>query len=765
MGEIDFVLILLYLFAVVIAIIGLIVIIRNRQKAKSSLLYEVYKKIGEKKIGEAEQKANTVFKEKERAKNEISHHQPEEESAIVVEVSGEIEEEHQQIEYEKLCKADQAKEKANGGYCKSKELQKIEKGFSPVERPQSKAKEKNKHEEKTSDKRLEPEKRGGRPRSLTEEQERQTPQKFNPHHLKPEIICWKKNRQWIIGVEVPEEILDCPNLTVEQNGLLLERDQSINACWRLEQAHGTVVVSWFEDKNGQNIEIALDQEGYLLFKLSGQKQNKGRRVLSPSLGWHLVITPEDWNRDEALSGSPSVAPELVDFDGFRAHFFVSERNEDSKIAFLTPKGKSIIIMSSSSKFELIGTRLNDENQNVGPLFGQKPPKIYSLVDEIWKDVGTIVVGEEGEGNGRWRKALYPIPGNKEQDLPLEITSGWYFIRFYDTNDDLIESLDFRLVIPLQDIRIVQSSPFPSYDGHESAHIELQHEPNCIIQPANNISKEIQIEKRGERTILTIPPVYIYDETCWLIGSERERQVQATFLVERIWWIIDIEENSPTEWRDDLLSLERDDFNATSNRGLWIRFPRMRWTNVVLVGFKRRKARSYRVKKNEREIFIPLREFGDCQELNEQDSDHFLTIWIDQDNQYMEGSVAILPATIGSILCIGWGRKKRATAVAVLREGKGVIKVNGRVIDDYFAISPMRARQFLQRIIELPETRQLLNNMEVSIEVRGSSPSTNQQAKSSAHALARALMKYDHNLIQLLQRAGFGGVKVTEKFGI
>lgn len=745
MGTIDIVIILLFLVAVA-ATVGVMLVIRNRWKAQIRLP-EVHEK---------------------SPKDEKESPRPAEELTISVEVPGEIEEEREQIEDGELSEADQARDNPNGEYHKSKELQEIVEKSRHREEPQPEPQEAVHQRGKTVEKRPAPGERGGRPRTATEEQEKQTNQISKPRRLKPEIVCWKKDRQWMIGVEIPEEYLNYPDLAILQNGSALERDESREACWQLEQASGNVLVRWVEGEDVQDTEIAYGLEDYLLFKLSGQNQNEGRRILSPSLGWHLVITPEDWNCNEVLSGPPRIAPEPVAFQGYRAFFFISEKGEDSKIAFLTPTGESVIIESKASKFELIGTRLNDTTQNIGPLFGQKPPMIRVPVREVWKDVGTIVVGEEGGGKRRWRKAFFPIPENREQDLPPEITKrkgGWYFLRFYDTNDDLIESLDFRVVIPLRDIKILQSSSFPSDDGHESARIELHHESNCTIQPADDLAKKIQIEKKDNRTILTIPPDPIYDETRWLVGYGRPRQVQATFLVERIWWAIDKEETPPSKWVDDLLTLQSDDFSATSNRALWIRFPRKRWINRVQVGFERVRGRPYLVKVTEREIAIPLREFGDCQELSEQDRDHFLTIWIERDKESIEGSVAILPASMGSILCIGWGRKKRATAAAVLRGGNGVIKVNGRVVDEYFAKSPFKARQFLQRLLELPEIRQLLNQMEVFIEVKGSSPNTIQQVKASTHALARALMKYEPDSIQLLERAGFGGVKVIEKFDI
>jgi ribosomal protein S9 len=62
---------------------------------------------------------------------------------------------------------------------------------------------------------------------------------------------------------------------------------------------------------------------------------------------------------------------------------------------------------------------------------------------------------------------------------------------------------------------------------------------------------------------------------------------------------------------------------------------------------------------------------------------------------------------------------------------------------------------------MTDVRQVLARMEVSVDVRGSNPTTTRQAKAVAHALARALMSYDPQLKPLLKQAGFGGVRVKE----
>ncbi len=625
---------------------------------------------------------------------------------------------------------------------------------------------------KTEGGRRKPKERGGRPRGHEEGPTQET----KPRGPKPDIICWKRERQWIPAVEVPEELFESPNLAVLQNGLPLTQDESRESCWRLKEAYGQVVVQWNEDEVAREIKVVLGEESYLLFKLSGQDQNQGRRVKSPSSGSYLVMVPDNWERDNTLSGPPPVAPEYVSLGPYRAHFFVLEKDGDQKIAFRTPADESVVIEPKGSRFELIGTRLNDASENVGPLFGERPPQIRDVADKAWEDVRTIVVGEEGSGQGRWRTQITPVPDVMEQNLPSEIADrkgGWYFLRFYDTNDDLIESLDFRFICALREIRIPQPSPLPSEDGHGLVRVVFLHEPGCAVQPADGLTN-IQIERRDDKTILTIPPDPIYDETRWLVGPEGGRQVEVTILVERLWWAIGEEDTKPLKWVDRPLTLSREDFAAASKKALWLRLPRRRWVDKVLVGFEQPKARFYDVRVTEKAIAIPFREYSDSKEVGDRTQEHPIKVWIERDSGFMEGVVAVIPASQLVVTpvpvqvvspptpyWVGFGRKKTAVAKAVLQNGSGEIKINGQPIDRYFRGAPLKARYFLRRLLELDQAHEALSQMEVLITVTGSSPTTTRQAKAAAHALARALMSYDSKLKPLLNQVGFGGVRVTK----
>jgi len=85
-----------------------------------------------------------------------------------------------------------------------------------------------------------------------------------------------------------------------------------------------------------------------------------------------------------------------------------------------------------------------------------------------------------------------------------------------------------------------------------------------------------------------------------------------------------------------------------------------------------------------------------------------------------------------------GKRKRATARAVLREGKGKIKVNSQSID---IISPKLLRQKLREPLILAGNA--INNVDIDVHVSGGGISS--QADASRLAIARALVSYDKKL--------------------
>jgi len=491
-----------------------------------------------------------------------------------------------------------------------------------------------------------PEQRGGRPRKATQGHGKQQKQETKPRRPKPEVVSWKRERHWILALEIPDEFLGKSALSVLQNGSPLTQDETEEWSWRLKDAFGQVDVCWNEGGSDEKIEIALGQNGYLLLKLSSL--DRGRCVKNPSFGSYLVVVPESLERDETLSGPPPAAPEPTSIPGYRGHYFDLERGNSNPIAFHGQADTRLLVNPNMPRFELVGSRFNDASEEMGPLFGDRPPQIRDLDQEAWKDVETIVVGEEGPGKGKWRLGFSPVLGLIEQDIPSELTArkgGWYFLRFYDGNYDLLESLDFRFVGSLKGIKVHQSSAVPLEGRHTAVSVEFFHESDCRIQPADDLAGSVLIERKDSETILTIPPDPTTDKTRWPVCSQNSPPAEVMILVERIWWALGEENEIPSEWRDTCFTLSRDDFAAISNKAIWVRLPRPRWIDAVSVGFDQPKSRRFAVKVTENTVSVPLRDFADSQEVGDRLHKHHLMVWIKRNGRSVEGIVAVTPGEV------------------------------------------------------------------------------------------------------------------------
>lgn len=491
--------------------------------------------------------------------------------------------------------------------------------------------------------RVEPEERGPRRQAAAPVREGR-PSRERPFRAKPDIVCWERHREWVVAVEVPEELLEDPELSVFQDGSGLEEDEGRRGCWPLEVFSGQVIVRLREDE----ARIPVGEGGHLLFRLSGQNEQCGRLLKSTSCGSYLAVVLEDWMRDEEASGPPPSAPEAVSLPGCLAHFFELEEGDKGRIAFTTPAGDRVLIPSKARRFELTGNRLPDASVRLGPLFGRTLPGIRAACQEDWDSIGTVVVGAEGLGAAKWNVAFTPKSGQTDQDLPAEIAArqaGWYFVRFRSPEGDLIDSLDFRFVAALERVALPPAAPLPLEGGHPEVTIELLHRSDFSLELLDPANATFQIASRPEGTVITVPASPAFDKTCWLVGPHEGPSVELVLLVERVWWALAEENRCPvdSEWRDRPLALSYDDLAAASSKAIWVRLPMPRWVDTLLAGFERSRSRTHRLKVAENAVAIPLREFADSQEVGARDEEHVLKVWIERGDGLAEAAVAVLPA--------------------------------------------------------------------------------------------------------------------------
>lgn len=95
---------------------------------------------------------------------------------------------------------------------------------------------------------------------------------------------------------------------------------------------------------------------------------------------------------------------------------------------------------------------------------------------------------------------------------------------------------------------------------------------------------------------------------------------------------------------------------------------------------------------------------------------------------------------------GTGRRKRAVARVRLTLGQGVVTINGKALDDYFA------RASLQQIVRQPlDVTQTSGRFDVDVKTLGGGIAG--QAGAVRHGIARALLDMDEALREPLRKNG------------
>lgn len=73
--------------------------------------------------------------------------------------------------------------------------------------------------------------RGGRPRTAAPEGEGGKAGGSRWRFQKPEVVCWNKSREWILAVELPNELEEAEGVSVSHNGMVLSEDELERGCW------------------------------------------------------------------------------------------------------------------------------------------------------------------------------------------------------------------------------------------------------------------------------------------------------------------------------------------------------------------------------------------------------------------------------------------------------------------------------------------------------------------------------------------------------
>jgi small subunit ribosomal protein S9 len=367
----------------------------------------------------------------------------------------------------------------------------------------------------------------------------------------------------------------------------------------------------------------------------------------------------------------------------------------------------------------------------------------------------------------YSRQFSPENGNDGQELEAflgERSGGWYSVRIYtDPAAPPVESLPFRFMKPLKSLTIKADPALPSSSGHRTAEVIFKHTPECCVRFVGDHGKPPDMERGEESTRVSIPSDPEWDATNWIVKSDDRYEVDARVLVERVWWCIASEGSRDNVWQDKPVALTRDDFRVTHRKALRLRLPCPRWTDAVEVGFERHRSRPYTVPVESNEVVILLGDFSDHAEVMDPTKDAELAVWVGKCGG-RKATVATLAAERrphkGAVsLSKGVGRSKTTVAVANVVAGSGRIAVEKKDIWEYFDGAPTKARRFLRRLLGIPRIKEILQDEDIVISVKGSGPNTMRQPKAVAHAIARALASHEKSMKRALQREGFWGAGI------
>ena len=415
---------------------------------------------------------------------------------------------------------------------------------------------------------------------------------------KPELLCRENPnyQQWAILLSLPKG----KDANVFQGEVKLRPDN--RGEYPLSNFTDEVVVRWVESGKVEKISF-VDGAHPLIFKLSKNWNGCGRKVKHVSDGYYVVFSPVDWNR----TGAAPVEPSACNDNCFLAHYFFSNDNSEQD-GF-----EECDSIFSRKRFSLEGRMIADDS-DYGNLYVGIPPKLTDI--DNWQNVPWVRVGEEGGGN--WGKNFQPT--KKDLGNILEKREGWFYIRIYDEERSLIDTMDFRYLKELEEIRVngkphsLERIIAPTTSGHTEVAVQFVGH----IRVEENTNPHITIGSDNTAVIGRNPDM---DRSEWTVIGEHGR-ANVNIHLPRVWWCLESADDETREWRDTAFEMTRAQFRGNKDAVAMIRVPAS--VQKIWAGFntlnRDADARSYSFKYNDndgtKQAKIELQEFGDYREILE-----------------------------------------------------------------------------------------------------------------------------------------------------
>lgn len=416
---------------------------------------------------------------------------------------------------------------------------------------------------------------------------------------RPELICRNTGNRWEVLLSADNE---CNVATVEQNGDALNL---VDGEYPLPSLAGRLSIVLTSGE--RSILPLFEGRTPLIFKLRGDWIGVGRKVGGISSGYFIVIAPDAWRR----TGHVPVEPEACSQVGFTAHYLSREKQEANDVGnFIECE-----VALTSDGFKLDGRQVFDEAAQC-PLFVGDVPTLHGASNVVWARVG-----EEQEGG--WTGANFK-PSERSLADVLEDRQGRFFLRVYDNDVKLLDSMEFRYCADLREIRI-NGAPYtldtlliPPAIGHPPAEVRFLGTDGATISPILTGSTDQATVREG--VVVAEPHPDGDDISCALESGAG--LVSAFIRLPRIWWRIDSDELC--KWRDTPLAVTRREFREYADADSVIRIRLPKHLGSIKVGFDDEQDRLYpaseemnaEARNRTRSASVPLEEFADCQQISQ-----------------------------------------------------------------------------------------------------------------------------------------------------
>ena len=307
-------------------------------------------------------------------------------------------------------------------------------------------------------------------------------------------------------------------------------------------------------------------------------------------GYFIVIAPDAWQR----TGHAPVETGGCADAAFRAHYFHRDATAvDGDVGgFLEWSGSPVAV-----GIELAGRRIYDDADG-GMLFVGDAPTLEAPPDIEWARVG-----EETERG--WGQNFHP--GQQSLSDVLADREGRFFLRAYDSEVNLVDSVAFRYLRDLRRIDVdgaeyLQDTVLvPGKTGYPLTEV-------CFVGTDGSTLVPQAPQAIAPTGGIAVRPHPDADRISCSLGSGASA-VNIVLDLPRLWWRLDDGGSCPDEWRDTPLVMTREEFRNRAYADGTLSLLSKRQASVC-AGFDGQPDRPYRRKIDDDGITIPLDHFVD-----------------------------------------------------------------------------------------------------------------------------------------------------------